>query len=146
MTMPRLPLKSCTPASNDVEKCRLWMLTYTFGFGGGLGNHCIERNELSESLRACLSMTLRLCVKRFKNRFTHTCRQNNAWLIGDRRPSQLDGATLWPLIFFVCLRGLFQLSGSKPHHLLELLSVHSASYRSIPISLSTLRVGGTRAW
>ena len=26
--------KSCTSASKDVEKCRLWMLTYMFGFGG----------------------------------------------------------------------------------------------------------------
>lgn len=44
------------------------------GFGGELGNHCIECNELSESLRARLPMAFCLCVKRFKNRFAHTCR------------------------------------------------------------------------
>lgn len=57
------------------------MLAYMFGFGGGLGNHCIERNELPEPLCACLPMTLCLCVKRLKNRFTYACRQNNARLI-----------------------------------------------------------------
>lgn len=50
------------------------MLAYMFGFGGGLGNHCVKGNEFSESLCACLPMALCLLVKRFKNRFTHTCR------------------------------------------------------------------------
>ena len=52
------------------------MLVYMFGAAGelSLGNHCIERDELPESLRACLPMALCFCVKRIKNRLTHTCR------------------------------------------------------------------------
>lgn len=40
-----------------------------FGLAGerGLGNHCIECNEFSEPLRACLPMAFGFFVKRFKN-------------------------------------------------------------------------------
>ena len=67
--VPNDYLKSCTPASKDVENGRLWMLLYMFwaGGGAGLGNHCIKCNEFSEPLRACLPMAFGFFVKRFKN-------------------------------------------------------------------------------